>query len=87
MVSAYTTSELVGLDCVPPHEVPASVSVVTRSGTSSASSCATMPPIEKPKTCAWSTPTASSTARASAASNAVVRSPAIGPLRPMPRWS
>ena len=50
-VIACTTSPLVGLDCVPPADVLASVSVAIRSGARSASSWATMPPIEKPKTC------------------------------------
>ena len=81
------TSEAVDLDCVPPQDVQPRVSVRTRCGAASASSWATIPPIEIPSTWASAIANASSSASASAASPAIVRSPPHGALRPIPRWS
>ena len=49
------------------QNVAASTSVWTRSGCLRTSSCAIIPPIEMPKTCAFSTPAAASTRTASSA--------------------
>ena len=63
-----------------------STSEVTRAGRRIASSSAITPPIETPKTWALSTPAASITARASAASSPIVVLRLV-PLSPVPRLS
>ncbi len=59
----------------------------TRGRASSASCKATRPPNECPTTCADSTPSPSSTARASSAICGTVMGAAAGTLRPTPRLS
>ena len=85
-IRAATSGELRELPG-PPQYVHPSVSVRTRCGRASASSWATMPPIEMPNTCAASIASASSRPAASSASCGIVSGPSSRLLAPTPRWS
>jgi hypothetical protein len=82
-----STAGVVGTLSAPPQKVQPSVSVRTSSPRASASSWATIPPIEIPSTCADSMPSPSSSPAASPASCAIVKGPSRRLLAPTPRWS
>ena len=86
-LSAAPTSLVAGTTCVPPQAVQPRISERTRDGWFSASSCASIPPIEAPNTCADSRPAASITARASSAITGIGYGPGGTSLRPTPRLS